>query len=393
LIAVLLLFGFSRSHGQTTIVTDTVIPTSTCPGAFMLIPFQVTNPTFNPGNVFYAEWSNAFGSFANPDTIGSIPFIFGGQGIIFASIPQDAGFGLLYRVRVVSSNPEVIGSQCPLPIFVTAIGFSANISANPSDPQCEGEEVTLTAGLGIGLGATYAWSTGATDGPSIVVTDPGSYVVTVTSLGCDVVSDPFTLDMLPLPPQPAITILPNGNFQADPQSGYQWYLNGNPIPGANSQVMSPGQPGYYHVVTSGANGCQSPPSARVAWVRPAGTLTGSQIEPFRDTIIHWIPGVINPDTSTVDTTTPPLPTYTDYSIRVYPNPAGDYLIVETNTLRSEKIYFTLYDMNGRTMYTSPRVEVLGHYKRKVDISSFPAGIYNLQLYVWGHLRTLNIQKR
>ena len=53
-------------QAQPTITTDTVIQISTCPGSPLVIPFSVDNGNFNPGNVFYAEMSDAFGNFDNP---------------------------------------------------------------------------------------------------------------------------------------------------------------------------------------------------------------------------------------------------------------------------------------------------------------------------------------
>jgi hypothetical protein len=388
LIVALFTLNSPQLFAQTTIVTDTVVPTSTCPGGFLLIPFTVTNPNFNPGNVFYAEWSNAFGDFSNPDTVGSIPFIFGGRGVIFASIPQDAGFGLLYRVRVVASDPQIVGSQSPLPIFVTAVNLSATIEADPSSPQCEGNDVTLSAQVTIPLGATYAWNSGGTDG-SIVVNQPGPYSVTVTSFGCDVVSDPFNLAMLAVPPRPDIQTLPGGVFQGPPQAGYQWHFNGSPISGATDSTYLPTHSGIYNLVTYSDDGCPSALSAPILRIKSEGTIAGQQIVPYRDTVTGWYPVELASDTSIVD----PIPTSTNYSVRVYPNPASDYLIVETNTLKEEKIFFILYDVSGSTVYSSPRTTVNGYYKHEVDMSGLAAGMYNMQLFVRGHLQSRNIQKR
>jgi hypothetical protein len=58
----------------------------------------------------------------------------------------------------------------------------------------------------------------------------------------------------PTAPTPVIT--QNGNtLFSTPASSYQWYLNGNPIPGANSQSYIALQNGTYYVVVTDANGC------------------------------------------------------------------------------------------------------------------------------------------
>ncbi|HEY6161034.1 MAG TPA: hypothetical protein VI112_07420, partial [Bacteroidia bacterium] len=75
------LFLTSFSFAQLTITCDTVIQTSTCAGGNVIVPFTVTGGTFSFGNVFKAQLSNAFGSFAAPVNIGQLPWI--SSGIIF----------------------------------------------------------------------------------------------------------------------------------------------------------------------------------------------------------------------------------------------------------------------------------------------------------------------
>lgn len=61
--------------------------------------------TFKSGNIFSAELSDANGSFASPAIIGSIPSTTSGE--IPCVIPGAAAYGNGYRIRVVSSKPEV----------------------------------------------------------------------------------------------------------------------------------------------------------------------------------------------------------------------------------------------------------------------------------------------
>ncbi len=65
--------------------------------------------TFNGGNVFTAQLSNAAGSFAAPVSIGSTTAT--GSGVIACTIPTSTPTGTGYRVRVVSSNPASVGSN------------------------------------------------------------------------------------------------------------------------------------------------------------------------------------------------------------------------------------------------------------------------------------------
>src|SRR6185436_19724484 len=65
-----------------------------------------------------------------------------------------------------------------------------------------------------------------------------------------------TIIVHPLPATPVIT----QNFDtltSTPANGYQWYLNGNIIPGATSQDLVISQAGTYVVIVSNANGCHA----------------------------------------------------------------------------------------------------------------------------------------
>ncbi len=63
---------------------------------------------YNAGNVFTAQLSNAAGSFTNPINIGVLTST--AAGTISGTIPISTPAGNGYRVRVVSSNPGIIGN-------------------------------------------------------------------------------------------------------------------------------------------------------------------------------------------------------------------------------------------------------------------------------------------
>lgn len=68
-----------------------------------------SDAVFNSGNIFTAQISDAFGSFANPINIGTL----NGASIsnITATIPNNLLSGNAYRIRVVSTNPAIIGTD------------------------------------------------------------------------------------------------------------------------------------------------------------------------------------------------------------------------------------------------------------------------------------------
>lgn len=85
------------------IKTSTIAPTF-CPGDSVLIPFTAEGG-FNSGNVFTAQLSDEFGTFASPVNIGSAS----NKNEINSRIPLNANNGSGYKVRVVSSSPVIIG--------------------------------------------------------------------------------------------------------------------------------------------------------------------------------------------------------------------------------------------------------------------------------------------
>lgn len=73
------------------------------------VPFTSTG-TYNPGNIYTAQLSDASGSFAFPVSIGTLSST-ANSGTIAASIPAGTATGTLYRIRVVSDNPIITGTD------------------------------------------------------------------------------------------------------------------------------------------------------------------------------------------------------------------------------------------------------------------------------------------
>ncbi len=173
-----ILFLTFNAKAQLTLATDSILQLSTCAGGNIVVPYTVSGGTFTFGNTFTAQLSNAFGSFANPVNIGSL--FFWQSGIILATIPANTGFGFLYKIRVIASNPADTGTACPNTLIITQVAQLNQIVPFPSDTICN-DTTQLTA---INFANSYAWSTGDTT-MSIHVTTPGIYTVTTTDvLGC-----------------------------------------------------------------------------------------------------------------------------------------------------------------------------------------------------------------
>jgi gliding motility-associated-like protein len=145
-------------------------------------------------------------------------------------------------------------------------GATPNITANGPLNFCAGNSVTLTTNT-IG---TYQWQLNGTAIPgetnaSLVVTQSGSYTISVGSGSCSGISNAIQVNVTPA--STAIinalssTTICNGETvileSANTANTYQWLLNGTPLAGANNQQLSVSSAGNYSLLVSSSNGCSA----------------------------------------------------------------------------------------------------------------------------------------
>jgi gliding motility-associated-like protein len=125
-----------------TIQTGVVSNLNPCPGATLTVPFIVTG-SFNAANIFTAQLSNASGSFATPVSIGTFSGTLSSNGAISATLPLSISAGTNYRIRVISSNPYILGSDNGTGISINSCTNS--ILTKPIVPPsfCVGGSVTI----------------------------------------------------------------------------------------------------------------------------------------------------------------------------------------------------------------------------------------------------------
>lgn len=126
---IVLTFFSSLSFAQLSISTKKVLNGPFCAGASTTVGYIVSG-AFNPGNVFTAELSDKDGNFTSPTVIGSIAKTTSGN--ISCNLPLGLPSSNKYRIRVVGSNPVVIGSQAqnkvainPKPNGLSVTGLTA----------------------------------------------------------------------------------------------------------------------------------------------------------------------------------------------------------------------------------------------------------------------------
>lgn len=149
------------------ITTDFAVA-SICAGATATVPFTVTGSFETTGITYTAQLSNATGSFANPDPIGTRS-----TSPITVTLPTNLIAGTGYRIRVIASSPSTaVTSNAitvkPLPTAVLSGGASVSV----------GESANLSIALTGDAPWTYKLSNNqsytATATPSVTAVTPST---------------------------------------------------------------------------------------------------------------------------------------------------------------------------------------------------------------------------
>lgn len=225
---------------------------------------------------------------------------------------------------------------------VTVTVFSVQNPAIQADGPlqfCYGDSVHLSVN---GAWASYLWTSGSTT-PFITVTETGQYGVTVLDMnGCldsSLVVNPVTVTVWQ--PQPFIvesgdTLTCTPVFQS-----YQWYLNGNSIAGANSQVYITQESGNYSVVVTDNHNC---------------TGTSNIVE-------HSQTGIEDHELNA--------------DISIYPNPTHGVFTFNAVFDRHENVRLELTNALGQLIIPVEDVKDVMNIKRDYNLNHLPDGVYIL----------------
>jgi gliding motility-associated-like protein len=161
-----------------------VVDNSICEGDSIDVPYTLDGQVA-ADNIFTAQLSDASGSFANPVSIGTISST--ASGTIKAKLPLTVN-GSGYRVRVVSSNPSVNGTDNGSAITINPLP-SIDFAINNAE-ICLEEDIAFTNNT---TGAdTFTWLTGdgvqdTSQNLQHLYTLPGIYsvkLIATTAMGC-----------------------------------------------------------------------------------------------------------------------------------------------------------------------------------------------------------------
>ncbi len=168
-----------------------------------------------------------------------------------------------FTVTVTDNTNGCTSLEGPFTVTVNPVP-SVQIASSPAGFLCENNAATLSV-VGPNPALTYGWNTGETS-TSITAIAGGTYFVqAVNQFGCKGRSNEITINNAPdidLVPtgchsrcNPDTMCLPNTPLVAS----YQWFLDGNPMPGPNGSLANPifTQSGEYSLEMTDIYGCTS----------------------------------------------------------------------------------------------------------------------------------------
>ncbi len=267
-----------------TITTGAVSGTNFCAGVNVSVPFTITG-TFNAGNVFTAQLSDTNRSFTSPVNIGTLSSI--SAGTINAVIPTNSLNGSRYRIRVVSSNPSVQGTDNNTNLVISnpALLTPATPSLSVSSPICSGSSFSASIPQFSGANS-YQWelpafltatSGSTTNNISLAATNSGTGTVRVRAVlacGNTAYSSTVSITVNSTPTTPSITaggpttFCSGGSVTLFAPAGFAYLWSNN----ATTQSINVTSAGSYTVRTI-ASGCTSSVSAAtVVTVNNAPTI-------------------------------------------------------------------------------------------------------------------------
>lgn len=244
-----------------------------------------------------------------------------------------------YSVTAVDAN-GCVGESVVANITVQPVPTPV-ASANGPTEFCEGEFVILST---LANQSSYDWEITNDNTPTTVVTESGEYFVTVENqFGCVGVSNSIVVDVTPML-ESEITANNNTLTVNPPGTGYQWFLNGDPIPGANGQSYESIQSGNYNVEYVGDNGC-----------------------PVVADLFEFTLQVGIEEASIFD------------ELNVYPNPGKGEFTISGQLPSSEDVTIELVNMLGQALQPAVQISNTTSFTQRMDISQVANGVYFIRI--------------
>lgn len=274
-----------------------------------------------------------------------------GSGIATPGAYQSSGGGTFLTYLIDSTSKlyiQDISPQCDGGSFMTQFFVTANGVLRGSNVfKAEMADAAGWFTTPVVLGTLSSLSSGFI--PSTLPAGvSGTRRVRVVSTLPHMVSDTTTVAINPLP-HPPISQSGNRLIVASSFKSYQWYRNGNPIPGATSYSITADSSGSFSVEVTSAFGCK-------------GT------SPTYNFSVN-------------------VSSFAGVNLHIFPNPTKDLFFITGAPKGSQAI---LSDMSGRKLASF----ILTGDRQPVSLALFSPGIYQLNLYdAQGTEQTIMIEKK
>lgn len=181
---------------------------------------------------------------------------------------------------------------------------------------------------------------------TVCYSTPGTYDVTLISSNSNG-TDTLTIHnyMVVFATPAAFNIAASGDTLSGPSgySSYQWFLNGNAIPGAMSNTYVSLQNGYYQLFISDENGCGTNASYDMLSTSVAQIATGLA------------------------------------DMSVYPNPSNGEFVVGFNLTKSSEAFVEVLNSVGQIVYSNSMMAYAGDNKMMIMDQHFASGVYHVRI--------------
>jgi hypothetical protein len=315
-----LFFLIPKSHSQS-ISKPTFVFTSACASSGFkdyTVNFSFSPVTsFASGNTFYLQLSDASGNFSSFTEVANSSTITTSPGALVFSVPSNFVGGEGFKFRIRSTSPALLSPESNAVSIYFQV-FTTNFFINnqlPTARFCEGSSLTLsidnpTAPPTSLTNLKYRWFrnnveiAGQTTA-SLAVSTIGRYYVEINYGSCTTVgslsrSQEVNVTSAPAVPQIIITSsigtevsIGNPTTLSTTQNSsfaYQWYRDGQLIPGAiNFNYITEQEGSYYVVVNNGICSVQSNTITLTIVIKSAASVIPNLISPNGDGINEtWV---------------------------------------------------------------------------------------------------------
>jgi hypothetical protein len=308
-------------------------------------PLTIAIPALQLNNENYTieVWDEDSGITAPDDPLGTVSF----SGIdstdtVYATLSGITGrLKLIYTILRVA--PQSIFANDTIHVYPSLV--APTVTASGALAFCDGDTITLNTNYG----SLNQWFSngnllvGETDSLLQVISSGNYFNIATNQFGCSDTSNVVPVQVLLLPPYPNFSIV--GNLLTANVFGtftYAWLLNDTVISGANQASYTALLSGYYRLQITDTNGCK-----RISF--PISIVVTN----FRSLS-------------------------QDATLNIYPNPAQSEVVIESNSGSVKRI--DVKNSLGQLVYSISKSGQSASISQKIQISSWPKGIYFVECY-------------